>query len=79
MIKVQWKILMELIPLKILFEKELLNGLHTYKNPCFLIDYEALDANHNKMKQAFNKYWGTLKDLNINKDERRNKHKCANH
>jgi len=42
-------------------------------------DYEALDANHNKMKQAFSKYWGTLKDLNINKDERRNKHKCANH
>ena len=58
MIKIQWMILLEQIHSKILIEKELLmNDLNSFKTPYYLIDYEALDTNYNKMKRAFSTYW----------------------
>jgi len=34
-----------------------MNDLNSFKTPYYLIDYEALDTNYNKMKQAFNTNW----------------------
>jgi len=49
---------METESFSILIEKELtMNDLNSVKTPYYLIDYEALDTNYNKMKQAFNTYW----------------------
>lgn len=34
-----------------------MNELNSIKTPCYLIDYEALNSNYNKMEQAFSAYW----------------------